>query len=262
MVNTRRLGGLGLAAAFLLAAACSDSLNDPLSSAEEAALNFDVAAYAAEATVDDIAMMTDEFARVLPAPFASGPFSGPGAGRLSDYEVSRTVTFYDGADPPGEMDAFDPLLTASIHMLFEMEGSRTHTGDRGTITQSVSRSRDMTISGLLGEETTRIWNGTGSSAKAATVVSDADGERSYNFSASSIITDVVIPVPRGSGWPLSGTIERTVEVEVIIGDEVHQRMRTVVVEFNGTHLVLIIVNGEEFTLNLETREIVRNSDET
>ncbi len=260
MVNTRRIGGLGLAATFLVMTACSDSLNDPLSSAEEAELNLDVAAYAADATVDDIAMMVDEFARVLPAPFASGPFQGPGAGRLSDYDVSRTVTFY--AEDGTEMDAFDPLLTSYIHMLFEMEGSRSRTGDRGTITQSVSRSRDMTISGLLGEETTRTWNGTGSSAKAAVVVSDANGERSYNFSATSIITDVVIPVPRGSGWPLSGTIERTINVEIIFGDEVRERSRVVLVEFNGTHLVPITVNGELFTLNLETREIIRHSDET
>ncbi len=259
-MKTRQLGSLCLAATFLVMTACSDSLNDPLSSAEEAELNLDVAAYAADATVDDIAMMVDEFARVLPAPFASGPFQGPGAGRLSDYEVSRIVTFYD--EDSTEMDAFDPLLTSYIHMLFEMAGSRSRTGDGGTITQSVSRSRDMTISGLLGEETTRTWNGTGSSAKAAVVVSDANGERSYNFSATSIITDVVIPVPRGSGWPLSGTIERTINVEIIFGDEVRERSRVVLVEFNGTHLVPITVNGELFTLNLETREIIRHSDET
>jgi len=118
------------------------------------------------------------------------------------------------------------------------------------------------VSGLLGEETERTWNGTGSSAKNASVVSDATGDRSYSFSASSIITDVVIPVPRGSGWPLSGTIERTVTAEWVVGEETRERMRTVLVEFNGTHLVPITVNGELFTLNLETREIIRVSDET
>ena len=261
MVNTRRLSGLGLAAAFLLVAACSDSLNDPLTSAEEAALNFDVAAYAGDATVDDIAMMTDEADQVLPV----GPFfleHGPGHGRLSDYEVSRSVTFYDGDDPPGEMLAYDPLLTASINMVFEMSGSRARETDRGTLTHTISRMRDMTVSGLLGTETERTWNGTGSSAKNSSIVSDATGDRSYSFSASSIITNVVIPVPRGSGWPLSGTIERTVTAEWVVGDEVRERMRTVLVEFNGTHLVPITVNGETFTLNLETREIIRDTDET
>jgi hypothetical protein len=261
MLQTRRLGGLGLAAAFLLVTACSDSLSDIESAAEDAQLNLDVAAYMADATTDDIAMMTDEFGRVLPAPFASGPlFQGPGAGRLSDYEVSRSVTFFNEANE--ETDGFDPLLTSYIHMVLEMEGSRTRQGDRGTITQSVSRSRDMTISGLLGEETERTWNGTGSSAKAAVVVSDENGERSYNFSATSVITDVVIPVPRGSGWPLSGQIERTVTAERVDGDEVQTRRRNVLVEFNGTHLVPIWINGEPFTLNLETREILRDTDET
>ncbi len=120
----------------------------------------------------------------------------------------------------------------------------------------------MTVSGLLGEEIERTWNGTGSSAKAAVVVSDENGERSYNFSATSVITDVVIPVPRGSGWPLSGQIERTVTAERVDGDEVQTRTRNVVVEFNGTHLVPIWINGELFTLNLETREILRDTDET
>jgi hypothetical protein len=261
MTNTRRLGGLGLAAAFLLVAGCSDSLNDPLSSAEEAELNLDVAAYAADATFDDIAMMTDEADQVLPiGPLSVGHFSdrGTGRGRLGDYQVSRSVTFYDSLN--AEMDAYSPLLTDWIHILFEMEGSRARQTDRGTLTHSISRTRDMTISGLLGEETKRTWNGTGSSAKNASVVSDATGDRSYSFSASTVITAVVIPVPRGSGWPLSGTIERTIKVERMVGDEV--RTRNVVVEFNGTHLVPIWVNDAEFTLNLETRRIVRPSDET
>ena len=118
MLQTRRLGGLGLAAAFLLVTACSDSLSDIESAAEDAQLNLDVAAYMADATTDDIAMMTDEFSRVLPAPFASGPlFQGPGAGRLSDYEVSRSVTFFNEANE--ETEGFDPLLTSYIRMVLE-----------------------------------------------------------------------------------------------------------------------------------------------
>ncbi len=252
MLNTRRLGGLGLAAAFMLIAGCSDNLNDPLSAAEEAELNLDVAAYAADATVDDIALMTDEAGQILPG----APMRGPGFGRLSDYEVSRSVTFYD--EGGAEMVAYDPLLTEAINIVFDMSGSRSRVTDRGTVTHTVARSRDMTVSGLLNEETERTWNGTGSSESNSSIISDENGERSYSFSASTVITDVVIPVPRGSGWPLSGTIERTVTVEREGPDGSGERTRTVLVEFNGTHLVPITINNEvTYTLNLETREIIR-----
>jgi hypothetical protein len=66
----------------------------------------------------------------------------------------------------------------------------------------------------------------------------------------------VIPVPRGNGYPLSGTITRTLTLTRSNGEETFTRERTVSVTFNGTRYVTITINGEAFTLDLETREIV------
>ena len=179
-------------------------------------------------------------------------------GHLGNLTVSREVTFF--AENGDEMLGYDPLLTASIQVLFSMEGSRTRTGDRGTMTISVSRQRDITISGLLGEEIDRTFDGTGSASKNRSIISDEHGERTYDFSSTTVINLVVIPVPRGSGWPLSGTITRNVTVEVIGGlGDLRTHERTVVIEFNGTNLVPITINGRTFTLDLETREIIDNN---
>lgn len=214
--------------------------------AEEEQVNLDVAAYAAEATADDLDMMTSETDPV----FGGAPFAAPPIGDLT---VSRQVRFLD--ESGGEMDRYDAALTEAIEIDFSLEGSRSRTGDRGTVNIQVSRQRDVMVSGLLGDETERTWNGTGSASNNRSAVSDLAGNREYDFSASTLVEDVVIPVPRS--WPLSGRITRQVTVTVVRGlEDTRIRERTVVVTFNGTNLVPIMVNGEQFTLNLETREIV------
>ena len=50
----------------------------------------------------------------------------------------------------------------------------------------------------------------------------------------------------------------TVEVIGGLGD-LRTHERTVVIEFNGTNLVPITINGRTFTLDLETREIIDNN---
>ncbi len=244
MQHTSRLAILATA---LLAVGCADTPGAPNAEAlDEAQLTLDVAAFAADATVDDIQLMTAEADLIM-----GGPLAVHG---LDELTVTRQVTFF-GVD--GEMEAFHPLDTESIHILFAMEGSRTRIGDHGTVTYSVSRERDVTVSGLLGEETERTWNGTGAASRNRALVSDENGDREYAFSSTTEIDAVVIPVPRGSGWPSSGTISREVTVEVIVaGETPRTRQRTVQITFNGTNLVPIVINGEAFTLDLETREII------
>ena len=246
-MEIRRLSGVAAVAAGLLVAACSDDPSNPFGSTDDAQVSLDVASYAAEATLDDIDMMSAEAAPVFQGPAAAPP--------IGDLTVSRQVTFYD--EQGAEMTSYDDLLTASINIVFSLEGSRSRSGDRGTIEVQVSRSRAVTVSGLLGEEIERVWNGTGSASGNRVMRSDAQGDREYSMSATATIDNVVMPVPRGSGWPLSGTITREITVEVIRGlEDTQTRTRTVVVEFNGTNLVNITINGETRILDLETREIV------
>lgn len=246
-MEIRRLSGFAAIGALVVAAACSDDPSNPFGSTEEAQVNEDVASYAAEATVDDINLMSDEAAPVFQGPAAAPP--------IGDLEVSREVTFFD--EQGAEMPSYDDQLTASINIVFSLEGSRSRSGQRGSVEVQVSRNRDLTVSGLLGDEVERTWNGSGEATGNHVMRSDAQGDREYNMSATTTIDNVVMPVPRGSGWPLSGTITREVTVEVIRGlEDAQTRTRTVVVEFNGTNLVDITINGETRTLDLETREIV------
>ncbi len=113
----------------------------------------------------------------------------------------------------------------------------------------------MTVSGLLGPETSRTWNGTGSGEVSRSQHSDEHGDRSYDMSSSVVIADVVRNLPRDlNPWPMSGTITRSVTVTITTADGVVTRERTAVLTFNGTQFVILLVNGEEYEVDLAARE--------
>ncbi len=222
-----------LALGLLVLAACSDTAGPD---AVEDSLTLDVAMIAADAAIDefgDIGLL-----------FGSGTFPAP-----------HTATFYD-ADG-NEQAAQDPITTASIHLLVES----THEFSRDSWSATGTRSRDLWITGLEGEETSRTVNGTGSSNVTRSQHTDTDGTRTYEMSSTSVIEDVVHPVPRtDDAWPLSGTITRDVTITVVGGpDGDVTRSRTVVIIFNGTNLVTMTVyvestvDGESFEVDLSTR---------
>lgn len=200
-------------------------------------LNFDVAMVAADGMLDDLNTITQIF------PFGSGGSLAPPLTR------SRTVEFFDGAG--NLQDAFDELTTASIHIVGEMSGEFS----RETWSASISRSRDMTITGLEGEETSRTANGTGSEEVTRSRHLDDGGTRSYEMSGTSTIQDVVHGVPREDNpWPLSGMITREITVVIVNGPDGNKTVeRTAIVTFNGTQFVTMTVNGESFEVDLSAR---------
>lgn len=216
-------------------------------------LELAVAAVAAEATLDDVQSMT------LGTWGLAGPVAGPEAasqfgphGGLAPGDVlqrERTVTFYDADGQV--MDGYDPLVTDRINLVIEVEGSL----ERPRWSGEVERHRDVTVSGLAGQETQRTWNGTGSDLHARVRVSD-EGNVERRFASQTSIEDVVVGVPRHENpWPLSGTITRHVEVTVVNGPNGDvTRERTVVVTFNGTRYVTLTVDGQEFEVDLADRE--------
>jgi len=236
-------GALVLAPVLLLAA-CSDTGTQPVSQVDQQ-VNLDVANYVTDMTADDMTMMAMSSGMFMGAPEASPPHG------FTDLTLNRQVTFY-GVDDAGndvEQTFVDRLLTAKIHFVFDMTGSYARSGDNGTIEVAVERHRDMTLSGLLGEETERTWDGTGSSAKNRVRHSDVNGDRSYDMSSSTVVDAVVVPVPRS--WPLSGTITRMVHVTKV--DETGTTTmsdREVVITFDGTQYPTMTVNGEPFELDL------------
>ena len=192
-------------------------------------LRLDVALVSADAIIADVA----EQGHVFPPPEGVG-----------------TVTYYDAFGDVQE--SFDEVTTASIHIL--REGN--HEGGRENWTGSVSRTRETTITGLEGDETTRTVNGTGSSTVSRSHHSDENGDRSYDMTSTSVMSDVVHAVRREDNpYPLSGTITREMTAVIVNGrngDET--RTRHVIITFNGTQFPNMTVNGEFFEVDLAARE--------
>ncbi len=231
-----------LAFGLLVLAACSDTVAPD---ASEDSLTLDVAMIGADAAIDELGD--------LGLLFGGGAFQAPG--ETSHRTRTHTATFFD-ADG-NEQAVRDPLTTASIHLLIES----THEFSRDSWTATGTRSRDLWITGLEGEETNRTVNGTGSGSMTRSQHTDTDGTRTYDMSSTSVIEDVVHTVPRtDDSWPLSGTITRDVTINIVDGpDGDDTKSRTVVIIFNGTNLVTMTVyiesalDGESFELDLSTR---------
>jgi len=244
MITSRKLRGLAILPLVVWGAACSDTATEPLDPVLEAQVNADVATYVTDMTADDISMMDLYSGMIMSSPALSPPFG------FGDLTISRQVTFL--GETGNEQLYFSRDTTEAIHFVFHMEGSHARETEDGTLSATVMRDRDMWLSNLLGQETERIWDGTGSSAKSRARHSDENGDRTYDMSSSSIVDSVIVPVPRTwDSWPTSGTITREVHVVIVTPeDETIERDRIVVITFNGTQFATMTVNDEEFELDL------------
>ena len=237
-----RMNSRALTLGILALAACSDTFGPD---SYEDSLTLDVAMIAADAALDELGDMG-----LL---FGVGAFPAPS--EAAARTVTHTATFFDVDG--NEQGALDPLTTASIHLVIES----THEFSRDSWTATGTRSRDLLITGLEGEETSRTVNGTGSGTVTRSQHTDEDGVRTYDMSSTSVIESVVHPVPRtDDAWPLSGTITRNVTIDVTNGPEGDvTKTRTVVITFNGTYLATMTVygestvDGESFEIDLSTR---------
>ncbi len=217
----------------------------------------DAAILAADATIEEVTMWGESLglgAAPAPARYDDGTalaaFGRPGgAGNWNgEFSGTRSRTCYDAEG--AEQEECDDLLTESVRFLRDIEGTVT----RGPFTAEVSRERDMTVSGLLGEETERTWNGGGSSSTARSGVLDDGRERSHSIEGSFSYEDVVVPVPGSDPrWPLSGVITRSMTATRVLGDETVVREIDVVITFDGTQYASAIVNGEEVEIDLAAR---------
>lgn len=231
----RRLLVSSLVAA-LAAAACGDDASAPR--LEEALLTEDVAMVAADAALADLDAMNLGF------------FAGFGAPEpAADGVLQRSVTYYDAEGR--EMPGYHPRLTASVRIRASF--SRSASGEGWSA--SVGRSRDLTVSGLLGIETERRWDGSGEGEIARSVHRDGGATRIYEMSYTSSIDGVVRAVDRAAHpWPLSGAIARELSATRTDreGNPV-SRSRTAVLTFNGTQFATLVVDGETFTVDLAQR---------
>jgi hypothetical protein len=254
-----------LAGLVALAAACSgnDSPTGTTDATFNASLDQDVTNVTADAVVEDIDVMAgmngdignftsppDGFGGMNGCSFVSLRFHCPPHQR-DGLTVTRDVEFYDASD--ALQTGFDPLLTAKIHIQASVSGDVSH----GNWSATIDRSRDITITGLAGTETTRTVNGTGQETVSRAHVSEGGQTRGYDLTGDATITDVVIPV-RGTGtppWPLSGTITRNWTITITDGPHAGEtRTRSVTVTFDGTAQASAMTgDGVSFTINLANR---------
>ena len=158
---------------------------------------------------------------------------------------STRITFFD--ESGAAQDAYDEALTASVQIQSEMEG----TFDRGRFSGSMSRTRDLTVSGLAGEETVRIWNGTTHGSSTRTHTGGELAGEEISTTSMSTIEDLSLPLPENETgpWPLSGVI--TTEMSATGGRR--DRDHTVIITFDGTQFATVSVDGVEMTVDLAAR---------
>ncbi len=262
----------------LALAACGDTTaTEPsVSASVAAATTLDVATVAGDAATEDvetfkvnrgafgIAQFADfeRFSRWDACPYdaTASRFVCVSKSR-GPFTTTRSYAYADAANAP--QNAYNATTTASANFKWSLDGTITKRRWNG----SVSRSRDLTITNLLGANTTITINGRSATERQRTKFAkdDVDGanamEREYQMEGSTVIKDVVTPAVRlPDAWPASGTITRTHSVtrtDAVNGTRA--TTRTSVVTFNGTQNVPLTVNGTAFTLDLATGEVTKNA---
>jgi hypothetical protein len=228
------LRALAPAALLATAVACGDGSVEPVTAGPE--LGDDVAQLVADVALQDVEMLLDAAASTADSD-----------GRR--WRAPANAVFLDGE---GEvMAAYDPDLTAAVMWSFSRERER----QRGNLSGTFSRTRSLTVSGLLGAETERVHDGEGTDARTRVVIRDDQGERRYDFESAVTIDAVVHAVDREARpWPLSGTITRDVRIAVV-GARGGERSaeRTSVLTFDGTRYATLEVNGERREVDLAER---------
>jgi hypothetical protein len=250
----RRSATLALGAFAVALSACDDGtaidgLDDQMT--------IDAAMLAADATLEEVTLFRGAFGfggfhipGVDETPHDRHP-APPGGHHGLDGEFSgtRAVSFFDESGT--EQDAYDALTTASIRILHDVEGSVV----RDRFSAEIRRERDMTASGLVGEETHRSWKGSGSSYMARNGVLEDGSERSHTAQGSFVFEDVVVPIPGSEPrWPVSGTITRDMHMTRTGPDGTETRDVSIVITFDGTSIATAVVNGETMEIDLAARE--------
>jgi hypothetical protein len=254
----RKTLGLALAATLTLGA-CADQgpdLTDQL-------LTLNAAMVAADATLEVVTLTRTPFSfapgtlQGMEPGGGMGPRGGMGpAGRPGgdmgfggSLTGTRSVTFYDATGK--EQAAYDSLTTARIHLVLDIAGDV----ERGGWSGSISRTRDMTITGLAGVETTRTFSGTGTEDVQRSRTLEDGTQASFDMAGSFTNENLVVPVPGSDKkYPLSGKITRDMTVTVVNGPKGDEtRKVTVVITFDGDNTATAVVNGETHEIDLDAR---------
>jgi hypothetical protein len=152
-------------------------------------------------------------------------------------------------------EQYSPLTTERVEYRTQSDGT---IGNGNTFTGVTHRKVNQVLSGLIGKEVTRVWNGAGVSADT-TNYHDSTGARHYAGVELDSVKSVIYVQPRTPGsYPLSGQIVRVANYSATASgkaSETRSVSRTVVTTFNGTSAVPIRVGSVTCTLHLDTRTV-------
>jgi len=184
--------------------------------------------------------------------------------------LERSYAYLDGAG--NSQPTYDAAGTAAINFQSRVNGEI----GRGQVTGTVDHQRNLTASGLAGDEATWTWNGTGSGASheegifgpppgrgrghgpgGAAGMGPGAGmgagvEMSIDVTSSMAVSNVVVPYPPAAGsWPLSGTITQSMTATISGGPHDGEvRERAAILTFNGTQYATLTVGDETRTIDL------------
>lgn len=271
----KRSSGILTLAILAALAGCSDGRSpaEPALNQLDPQVNADLIAVATDGVAEEVEIM-----RAPGVDWRLGFFGGPGgepqfgpcnlAQKTCTFArdgltISRTLTYYDASGK--EMPGYDAAQTASVKIVSSVKGSVTRETEKGSWTAEVDRSRTMTASGLQGDEQKRTWNGTGAFTVKRTVVREQTS-RSYEITGTLKVTGVEVPRRNNEskdGWPLAGTIERTMTVNTTNRDgQPVSFTRKIVVTFDGTQFASATItrrdgSTETFQIDLAARRAKR-----
>lgn len=183
---------------------------------------------------------------------ADGAFVCTGS-RTGNVDWTRSYTFFDAAG--AVQNGYDAATTASILFLTSMSGSMSREGH----TAEFSNEHEMTLSGLAGTETERVWNGTGAGSRTETMTGER-GTRTYAVTSSDTTNAVRFLLPRAEHpYPASGSIihriDATSTFDGVNGTGTRSFARRTVVTFDGSSIAAMTINDRACTLNLATRRV-------
>ena len=155
---------------------------------------------------------------------------------------------------------YNKFSTDSIQFIVGDTALISYSFNGNTFADTVRKQRSATVSGLKGNpDTVHTWNATGSGS----IMSVRSGQitKIYTLLSTDTTTDVRIKQPRGiNPYPLSGTIIRnyTITRDRLASDTTHyETTRRVVVTFNGTANVPMMIGSDSYMLNLDTRIVTK-----
>lgn len=170
------------------------------------------------------------------------------------YTTSYALMDINGAT----QSAYNKATTASVNFIVADTGATAFTDNGNSFSDTTYRLHNRTVSNLLGD-TVHVWNGTG----AGSVHSTRQGQilKVYTFASVDTASGVAFKQPRDiNPYPLRGTFTKdytVIRTRQASDTTTHTTTRQVLVTFNGTANVPMVINGVSYSLNLDTHKVTK-----